>query len=68
MLQDGQIWLNRTSVAKIEKNGKPTCKCIFYRKIKQDLKFVELVEDTEGAVANKLNGYRLAKNRSIIFA
>ena len=67
-MQDGQIWLNRTSVAKIEKNGKPTCKCIFYRKIKQNLKFVAMVEDTEGAVVTKLDGYRLAKNRSITFA
>lgn len=70
MLKDGQIWLNKTHVAKIEKNGHPFWKCLLFKKSRQNLKFVDMFEGDSDIIIDKLNEHalKITENKTITFA
>lgn len=70
MLQDGQVWLNRSKVAKIERNGQPQWKCVLFKKKPQNnLSFLDVVEGDDQKIINELNGHKMKlTDKSIVFA
>ena len=70
MLKDGQVWLNRSKVAKIEKNGCPGWKCVLFRKkTRNNLSFLDVVEGDDQKIIDELNGNKMKlTDKSIVFA
>jgi hypothetical protein len=69
VLRDGQIWLNKKLVAKIEKNGEPHWKCVLFEKTKDSLKFVEVLEGPDELVITKITEHNMKlTSKTLIFA